>query len=153
MSKYDRLGLYLRQQGLDAIPLSFAEIERIVGTKLPKSREHQAWWSNSTGNNVMTKVWLDAGYQTERVDMEAKKLVFRRVGPPAGMAEEPGDFQRDENKKPRRHPAFGALKGTFTIEPGWDLARPSLDPDELAEWEASLDRKADMYEKGLSGKK
>src|ERR1700744_5837808 len=30
----------------------------------------------------------------------------------------------------RRHPAFGALKGTFIIEPGWDLARPAMDPEE-----------------------
>jgi len=154
MSKYDRLGDYLKQKGLNSIPMTFAEIERVVGTKLPKSQEHQAWWSNSTSNNVMTSVWLDAGYETEQVDMEGKKLVFRRVRPAAtGMAEEPREFRGSDAKPLGRHPAIGALKGTFTIEPGWDLTKPAMDPDELAEWEASLDRKADLIEQGMAGKK
>ena len=45
------------------------------------------------------------------------------------------------------------MKGTFTIEPGLDLTRPVLDPDELAEWEANLDRTADMIEEGMTGKR
>jgi hypothetical protein len=48
---------------------------------------------------------------------------------------------------------IGALKGTFTIEPGWDLTKPALDEDELAEWEASLDRKADLIDEMLSKKR
>ena len=55
-------------------------------------------------------------------------------------------------KKPFRHPAWGALKGTVTIAPDWDLTRPSLDPDELYEIEANLDRLADRLETGSSGK-
>jgi hypothetical protein len=51
----------------------------------------------------------------------------------------------------KRHPMIGAMKGTFTIAPGWDLTRPALDPEELAEWEESLDRKADRYLKGPRG--
>ncbi|MEA2936481.1 MAG: hypothetical protein QOD74_3127, partial [Variibacter sp.] len=61
--------------------MTFAEIERITGSKLPPKAQHQrAWWSNNPSNNVMTKVWLEAGYETERVDMAGRKLVFRRVG-------------------------------------------------------------------------
>jgi hypothetical protein len=29
----------------------------------------------------MTKVWLEAGFKTEQVDIEGRKLVFRRVTP------------------------------------------------------------------------
>jgi hypothetical protein len=32
----------------------------------------------------MTKVWLEAGFETEQVDMAARKLVFRRVGGASG---------------------------------------------------------------------
>jgi len=115
---------------------------------------HRPWWANETTGHVHAKSWLNAGYETTQVDMKSKKLVFKRLqAASSGMAEEARAFQHPENKQPRRHPAFGALKGTFTIEPGWDLTRPSLDPDELEEWEASLDQKADLIEKGLSGKK
>jgi hypothetical protein len=155
MSKYDRLGSYLRQSGMSQVPMTFAEIERVTGTKLPKSQEYQAWWSNSTSNNVMTQVWLDAGYRTEQVDTVARKLVFKRIAAPrpTGMEEGQRMFEPAEAKKVGRHPLIGAMKGTFTIEPGWDLTKPALDPEELAEWEANLDRKADMIAQGLSGKK
>lgn len=162
MSKYDRLGAYLREQGKQLVPMTFAEIERVVGTKLPKSQKHQAWWSNSTSNNVMTQVWLDAGYQTEQVDVPGRKLVFRRAdnttGARHGMQEEARMFKPEATFTPpavkvTRHPASGAMKGTFTIEPGYDLTRPAFDPDEIAEWEANLDKMADELEARMSKKK
>lgn len=151
MSKYERLGTYLREHGSEAIPMTFAEIERVVGTKLPKSQKHQAWWSNSTSNNVMTQVWLDAGYRTEQVDVAGRKLVFRRATPPvSGMKEEARMFEAPRSAttsaKPARHPAFGALKGLFTVVPGYDVAAP--DPEEGAEWDAAANRTADQYEAG-----
>ncbi|MGA9794217.1 MAG: hypothetical protein WBQ17_01655 [Rhizomicrobium sp.] len=163
MKKYEILGKFLRNQRLEEVPMTFAEIEHVTGTKLPRSQRYPAWWSNNTSNNVMTKIWLDAGFRTESVDVEQGKLVFRRVMPAKenspgtfspGLSEPHRMFKTEENidKKPRRSPLFGALKGTFTIEPGWDITKPALDPEELAEWDASLDRKADLYEKGLSRK-
>jgi hypothetical protein len=157
MSKYDGLGDHLRKQTFAEIPMTFAEIEKVTGTKLPpKAQHHRAWWSNNPSNNVMTKVWLNAGYETAQVDMAARRLVFKRMKktpqPPSGMADAPREFQHAENKQPRRHPLVGAMKGTFTIEPGFDLTSPMLDPDELAEWEANLDRTADMIEEGMSSK-
>jgi hypothetical protein len=156
MSKYDHLGTYLREQGAELIPMTFAEIERVVGAKLPKSQEHQAWWSNSTSNNVMTQVWLDAGYRTEQVDVAARKLVFRRVAHASGMQEEPSMFRHAEPSKVpfppppgtklTRHPASGVLKGMVTIEPGYDIA--SSDPEDVAEWEAAAERTADLVASG-----
>ena len=55
----------------------------------------------------------------------------------------------DGPKTPRRSPLFGALKGTFTMEPGHDLAAPSLDP---AEWQAALDAKLAKFD-ALDGNK
>lgn len=119
MGKYERLGEFLKSQRTKEVPLTFAEIERIIGSKLPPSSpQYPAWWSNNPTNNVMTKVWLAAGFRTEQVDTKARKLVFRRV--------EPSSAERA--KKLGRHPLFGALKGLAHIPPGVDLTEPA-DPN------------------------
>ena len=82
MSKYSPLGAYLRQQRHDVVPMKFAEIEKIIGGKLPASARYRAWWSNNDFNSVLTKVWLEAGFKSEQVDMAKHKLVFRRVRKP-----------------------------------------------------------------------
>jgi len=123
MSKYEPLGRYLRKQGKDLVPLSFAEIERIIGAKLPASARYRAWWSNNDFNSVMTKVWLDAGYESEQVDMQKGKLVFRRVRTPKAEGATGEEFI---------HPAYGAMKGLVRIMPGVDIAQPA-DP-ELADY-------------------
>ena len=79
MSKYDALGNYLKHQRRDSVPMTFREIEKITGTKLPASSRYRAWWSNNDFNSVLTKVWIEAGFKSEQVDMERRKLVFRRV--------------------------------------------------------------------------
>lgn len=157
MGKYDRLGAYLRNQGLETIPMTFAEIERVVGTTLPESQKHQAWWSNSTSNNVMTKVWLSAGYQTAQVDVAARKLVFKRMAKEtkySGMSDQAREFKppQDGSKNlQNRHPALGAMKGTFTIEPGYDLTSPVYTDEEWAEIEKETSDDWDQIEQGMSG--
>lgn len=153
MNKYEPLGFYLKKQEASLVPLTFAEIERIIGAELPPSaHHHRPWWSNNPSNNVMTKVWLEAGFETEQVDMAARKLVFHRT-PVAqtafGSAGAPRDIKRGENNSPRHSPLFGALKGTFTIEAGHDLARPALEPSER---EALLEAILAKYEKYNTGK-
>jgi hypothetical protein len=128
MGKYAPLGDFLRKQRVSLIPMSFQEIERITGVKLPpKAQHHRAWWSNNPSNNVMTKVWLEAGYQTEQVDMAGRKLVFRRVDEPTSPASK-APPQPPQNGPRKRHPLFGALKGLIKIMPGTDLTEPA-DPD------------------------
>lgn len=128
MSKYEPLGVYLRQKSTAEVPMTFREIEQVIGTSLPpKAQNHPAWWSNSTSNNVMTRIWLEAGFKTERVDVAARRLVFRRAGPrPVQAPGRPALSERSGG-----HPLFGALKGTVTVAPGVDLTAPS---DEL--WDA-----------------
>jgi hypothetical protein len=106
--------------------MTFEQIERVIGVKLPRSaHRYRAWWSNNPDNSVMTKAWLDAGFRSEHVDMEERKLVFRRVEhgrPPAAGA------PCAEVQRAGRHPLFGCMRGTFTIAPGVDLTQPA-DPE------------------------
>ena len=138
MGKYEPLGQFLRKQRTSEVPMTFREIEKITGVKLPpKAQHHRAWWSNNPDNNVMTKVWLAAGFESAQVDMEGRKLVFRRVAkaPEAttGFAE---PVQKPYATKDGRHPAFGALKGMIKIAPGVDLTEPAF-----PEWADLLDKK------------
>src|SRR5882672_9319818 len=133
MSKYVNLGEFLRGQKTSAVRMSFAEVERIIGHALPRSARYPAWWSNNPSNNVMTQVWLDAGFKTEHVNIEAKKLVFRRmehapsVASSAGMADAGRPYKSetadnaDHASAHSIHPAFGSMKGLITIAPGVDL--------------------------------
>ncbi len=129
MSKYAQLGQYLKKQRSERVPMTFGEIERITGVKLPPSaRKHRPWWSNNPDNSVLTRIWLEAGYESEQVDMEGRKLVFRRKGPKASPRSG-GEGQQEEI-----HPAYGAMKGLIRIMPGADLTQPA-DP----EWADRLD--------------
>ena len=132
MSKYEPLRSYLRNRSEEAVPMSFAEIEAVLGFALPKSQNYAAWWSNNPTNNVMTNEWLAAGYRTEQVDIEGRKLVFRRApqdGPPAaGRVNRPGPEDRGAVPGNGRHPIIGFMKGMVTLAPGVDLTAPA-DPD------------------------
>ncbi|RUX50304.1 hypothetical protein EN742_07020 [Mesorhizobium sp. M4A.F.Ca.ET.020.02.1.1] len=78
MGKYSPLRTYLMAQTRERIPMSFKDIERLLGEKLPASKQYPAWWSNNPSNNPMTKEWLAAGFQTESVNIAGENLIFRR---------------------------------------------------------------------------
>ena len=105
MAKYEKLGPFLSQQTLSEVPMTFAEIEGVVGHALPRSARYPAWWSNNPSNNVMTKIWLEAGFKTEQVNVEGKKLVFRRV-------------QSSKPSTQPTHPAYGSMKELLHNAPG-----------------------------------
>ena len=130
MGKYEPLTEFLRRQAVNEVPMTFVQIERVIDAKLPpKAQKHRAWWSNSPSNNVMTKAWLEAGFRSERVDMEERKLVFRKVaqqGTGVSKAETSSTSGRAAVRK--RHPLIGALKGWIRIAPGTDLTQPA-DPE------------------------
>jgi hypothetical protein len=131
MSKYAALGKYLKRQRGDLVPMTFAEIEKITGKKLPASSRYRAWWSNNDFNSVLTKVWIEAGFKSEQVDMEKRKLTFRRV-----RAVDSFTARRDQGAQGETssHPAYGAMKGLIRIMQGTDLTQPA-DP----EWADRLD--------------
>src|SRR3954447_18973642 len=112
MGKYENLGAFLQKQRVREVPLTFREIEKVTGVKLPpKAQHHRAWWSNNASNNVMTRVWLDAGFESAQVDMEARKLVFRRVAKAGDKASEAnGGLAKPYATSDGRHPIRGALR-------------------------------------------
>jgi hypothetical protein len=119
MSKYESLGQFLKSQGGQLIPMTFADIERVIDAELPPSaHKHRPWWSNNAHNSALTRVWLDAGFKSEQVDMEGQKLVFRRVGALKAFPTAAGS----------QHPMIGALKGLLRIVEGTDVTKPA-DPE------------------------
>jgi hypothetical protein len=129
MGKYTPLTEFLSRQVASEVAMTFAQIERVIDAKLPpKAQKHRAWWSNSPSNSVMTKAWLDAGFRSERVDMEGRRLVFRRVKPQQTTVSRIGPSNTAEQGIRKRHPLIGALKGWIRIAPGTDLTEPA-DPE------------------------
>jgi len=137
MSKYAPLGAFLNTQGSVIFSCSFKELEDVLGFKLPSSAyRHRAWWSNNPDNNVMTKAWLAAGFETVNVNMEEHTVFFRKLKPlPAalevtphrtGMSDVPRAFAYPSASG--RHPLRGALKGTIRIAIDVDLTLPA-DPN------------------------
>jgi hypothetical protein len=130
--KYSALTRHLADLDAARVSMTFAEIEAILGEPLPGSaRSHRPWWANSGRGHVQARGWLDAGYQSEQVDLAAERLVFVRLNaveavplPPAGT----GD-----------HPLFGCMAGTITLAEGVDLTDPMFTDADMA---ASLDRKS-----------
>jgi hypothetical protein len=151
MAVYEPLGQHLKKSAASRIPMTFREVELVTGRKLPASAyRHRSWWANEERGHSHAKAWLEAGYVTEQVDMVGKKLVFVRANRSRDMADTQREFAE---RKSGPHPLIGAMKGTFTIEPGLDLTKPALDPEELEAMEASLDRKADLIEMALAKSK
>jgi hypothetical protein len=141
MSKYAALSHFFFAQIADELPMSFHQVEDIIGTKLPSSAyRYPAWWANDLASHVQAQAWLHAGYETRNVDIVAKKLVFKRVSGPrsshAGMSEPQHAFKQGADPMTTSHPMIGALKGLLMIEPGYDLTEPAM-----PEWAELVDRK------------
>ena len=130
--KYELLEAHLLECRESAVPMTFDEVEEIIGTGLPPSAfKHRSWWSNNPSNSVITHAWLSAGYKSAEVDMTGRKLVFRKSGPDRspGKAGHPGAVREGSGAAEAQDGfdfsrVFGALKGTVTIKPGTDLTEP-----------------------------
>lgn len=164
MGKYDPLTHHLKSQRLSEVRMKFSDIEDVLGFPLPaSSRHHRAWWSNNPSNSVMTKAWLEAGYESRQVDMAAERLVFVRLNEVERSADAPLQKEEAQTEAPRsvlrlespapragrsgRHPLWGSMAGTVTIPPGTDLTEPMWTDEEI---ERSIDETARLIAEGFS---
>lgn len=106
MSTYSKLSDVLTARAGPSWKVSFAELQRLIGAKLPASAfKYPAWWSNNPSNNAMTKIWLRAGWRTEQVDIPGQTVVFRRVAAAeaasaAGFGDRPREFEYASARAP-----------------------------------------------------
>lgn len=115
MSKYEPLPHFLTSRRADRVQLGFGEIEKVLGFKLPKSAyEYEAWWSNNAEGHSHARVWLEAGWHTENVDIAERRVTFKRTMP------QPGRVAAQRKIDP-----WGCMAGTIAIMPGTDLTAPS----------------------------
>ncbi len=125
MSKYEPLSQFLRENGARELPMTFDDIERVIGCPLPqKASGIRAWWSNNAANNVMTKAWLAAGYVTERVDIGSRRLVFRKAdtgSSPQSVVSSPETSNRSIGFLDRIR---AQMAGSVTIPAGVDILEP-----------------------------
>jgi hypothetical protein len=144
--KYDPLRHHLGRQTRSHVPMTFQQIESVIGGRLPASaRKHRSWWANDATGHAHAGAWLGAGYRTAQVDMAGERLVFeRRLDVrEQGMAE--GNAAYKPQDAHAQHPMIGALKGLLWIDRALDLTKPTLDPDE---WEQTLNEKYGKDERG-----
>jgi hypothetical protein len=82
MSKYSPFSEHLQELAEDEVRLSFADIERIIGTTLPRSAQvHHAWWANSRtdDSHIWSHLWLRAGWERGEYSLPERWVTFRRM--------------------------------------------------------------------------
>ena len=96
MSKYQRLADRLAGLAGPEWRATFAEIEKLLGSALPKAAAGKAWWADGAA----ARQWIDAGWTAE-ADPAAGKVVFRKTAAepaaqPPVVADEPPILKRLE---------------------------------------------------------
>ena len=77
--KYAPLAAYLAAQPGDAVTLSFAEIETLIGARLPPTARRQSWWSNSPRWFPHARTWLATGWRIQTVNLAWRTVTFTRI--------------------------------------------------------------------------
>jgi len=103
-NKYTAFTNYLVKLGryTDYASIKFSKIEGIIGDSLPETAYTSAEWWKNTENTLQGHAWLLAGWQVEQVNLEERKVVFKKI-------------KTLERKKHRRKSS--SLKKPFTPVP------------------------------------
>lgn len=76
--KYDELSRYLSRESRERVTLSFASIERVIGSELPSSaRSSASFWGNDLTHSH-ARAWIDEGWLTSGVSMSGQTVTFVR---------------------------------------------------------------------------
>jgi hypothetical protein len=116
MSKYEPLETFLRGLNVSRYRVSFTQVEKLLGFKLPKSAlEYPAWWSNDETGHSHARAWIHSGWKTEELDLTTRQVTFVRAEAPrpSGPTEPPASDP------------WGCMAGTVTIMAGTDLTAPT----------------------------
>lgn len=106
--RYEPLRVHLTGLAGPTVTLSYAEMEGLLGRKLPPSAyggSWRQWWANTETHSQGT-AWLRAGWRVSRPDLANKRVEFRRcvdeisplatsVGCSGGSTSADGDDQRE----------------------------------------------------------
>lgn len=86
--RYEALTEHLRRVSAQPVTLPFAEIESILGARLPDAaRKYPAWWSNSA-RSPQGRSWLSAGFRA-RVSLRDERVEFYLAASPSEPANAP----------------------------------------------------------------
>jgi hypothetical protein len=152
-TKYHPLFEHLLFSGQGRIAMSFAELEDVIGARLPPSaRKREEWWSNSPEGHSQARAWMRASYRASKIDLAGETVEFVLEGWPenygranlmpsrgrqlAGMGENAQETFDSSNKggpdgKQAVHPLFGIWKGEVTLLPDYDYTKPAFENDSL----------------------
>lgn len=80
--RYAALADFLQSQPgrIDQIPLTFNQVEEIIGSDLPDSaRVFRGWWANDSVGHSHSQLWLDAGWRTTYINLGEGRVTFSRI--------------------------------------------------------------------------
>jgi hypothetical protein len=114
VSKYEPIEAFLRALKVSRYRADFQHLEKLLGFPLPRSAfQYPAWWSNDATGHSHARAWLEAGWRTEEVDVQGRKVTFKRVA-----AEQAGP-------PPAKRDPWGCMAGTVTVLPGTEVTAPA----------------------------
>lgn len=78
VAKYDPLFDHLCRAGDGPVEMTFADIERLVGSLPTSAIRHAAWWANEAegSRHVQARAWMNAGREVVAVDQRAGRVRF-----------------------------------------------------------------------------
>jgi hypothetical protein len=115
--KYAPITEFLIAERAERVRLAFDELEAILGFDLPKSAgDYPAWWANDR-HHSQAKAWLEAGWQTENLNLSGRTVEFARV--------RKHRTSTSGSAAPTPTDPWGALAGTVTIHDEGALTSPT----------------------------
>ena len=76
--KYQKLTQYLLDRGEREIPLSFSQIQEILGFSLDASAyQYREFWANCTASTKAYS-WMEAGYEITEIDLKGQTVLFKQ---------------------------------------------------------------------------
>ena len=71
---YKNLIKGLEKKGIEQVKITFSEIEKIIGRKLPESSKHHTWWY--PGNRPHADYWLKYNWRVKHCYPKKQEVIF-----------------------------------------------------------------------------